>query len=416
MSDWHRSFKAIWIAEFIAIAGFATTTPIIPFYLQDLGLGGASLNFWNGFTQTGASLAMALMAPIWGSLADSYGRKPMLLRAMLGGAVLIGLMSLTTAPWQVALLRTVQGGLTGTVAAATVLTASIVPPAEVGYRLGLMQMAIYLGNSVGPLFGGVVGDQAGYRINFLVTGVLLLSSALIIMRFVREDFTPAPRSGSILRNAVPDFSPIVQVPALAALLAVVFMVQFANSVAVPMLPLFVQSLSRGAERAGSMSGLIIAASSGAGALAAATIGKVSGRFGYGRTLLFCLGGAFLFYLPQGFVSTPWQLLALRLGSGVCLGGTMPSVNALIATLCARERQGSTFGLSASISSTGMALGPAVGAVVATAAGYPSVFFVTTAILGVVGAVTAFSVGRSSRPRTDDMSAGIGVADEKEPGV
>jgi len=394
MNDWKRSFNAIWVAEFIAIAGFATSTPIIPLYLRDLGLTDpASLNFWTGLTQASSSIAMAVFAPIWGSLADSYGRRLMLLRAMLGGALLLGLLSLATEPWQVAVLRTLQGCVTGTVSAATVLTASITPIKEVGYRLGLIQMAVYLGNSAGPLFGGIVADTLGLRINFLATSALLVMAALIVMRFVKEEFIPKPRTGSLFRNAIPDFSPLAKIPALAPLLGVVFAVQFAAAVVSPMLPLFIMHLTGQIERVGSLSGLIIAAGSLSGAVAAAAIGKVSGKFGYGRTLIVCMMGATAFYLPQGLVTTPWQLLWLRLGSGIFLGGTMPSVNALIASLCDKDKQGSTFGLSSSIANAGAALGPAVGATLATVAGYPSVFFATSGILGGIGIAVATSMRR-----------------------
>ncbi len=374
MNDWKRSFNAIWIAEFIAIAGFATSTPIIPLYLRDLGLTDpASLNFWTGLTQASSSIAMAVFAPIWGSLADSYGRRLMLLRAMLGGALLLGLLSLATEPWQVAVLRTLQGCVTGTVSAATVLTASITPIKEVGYRLGLLQMAVYLG--------------------------MLVLAALIVTRYVKEEFIPKPRTGSLFRNAIPDFSPLKTIPALAPLMGVVFAVQFAAAVVAPMLPLFIMHLTGQVERVGSLSGLIIAAGSLSGAVAAAAIGKVSGKFGYGRTLIVCMIGATVFYLPQGLVTTPWQLLWLRLGSGIFLGGTMPSVNALIASLCDKDRQGSTFGLSSSIANAGAALGPAVGATLATIAGYPSVFFATSGILGGIGVAVAASMRKGGRSGT-----------------
>jgi len=329
----------------------------------------------------------------------------MLLRAMLGGALLIGLMALTTEPWQVATLRTLQGCVTGTVAAATVMTAAIVPVKEIGYRLGLMQMAVYLGNSVGPLFGGVIADTLGLRVNFVATSALLLSAAFIVSRFVTEEFKPKPRTGSILRNAIPDFSPLLRTPALGSLMAVVFSVQFASAVVTPMLPLFIMHMTGSTTGVGSLSGLIIAAGSISGAIAAAAIGKVSGRVGYGRTLIACMIGATAFYLPQGFVTTPWQLLFLRLGSGIFLGGTMPSVNALIASLCDRDRQGATYGLSSSIANAGAALGPAVGASLATAAGYPSVFFATSGILGGIGVAVAASMrrkgGLSRAPGADD---------------
>ncbi len=402
MNDWKRSFNAIWIAELIAIAGFATTTPIIPLYFKSMGMTDpAALNFWTGLTHSGASLAMAIFAPIWGSLADSYGRKLMLMRAMFGGALLIGLMGIATDPWQIAVLRTLQGCVTGTVAAATVRAAAILPAAETGYRLGLMQMAVYLGNSVGPLFGGVVGDTLGYRSNFLATSVLLVLAGVIILRHVHEDFTPKPKTSSVLKNALPDFSPLLKTPALASLLGVVFSVQFANAVVAPMLPLFIIQLSSGVTAVGSISGTIIAAGALSGALAAGVIGKISGRIGYARTLIMCMFGAFAFYLPQGFVTSPWQLLALRVGSGIFLGGTMPSVNALIASICDKGKQGATYGLSASISSAGMALGPVVGSTMATALGYPSVFFLTSAILGGIGAL----VSRSTRTKGREAPAG-----------
>jgi len=392
MNDWKKSFNAIWIAEFLAIAGFATSAPIIPMYFQSMGMtDSASLNFWTGITHTSASIAMALMAPIWGALADSYGRRPMLLRAMTGGAILIGLMAFATEPWQILVLRTIQGSVTGTVAAAIVLTASMTPPEETGYRLGLLQMSVYLGNSIGPLFGGVVADTVGLRVNFLATSVLLVLSAIIVLVFVREDFKPKPRTGSLLRNAVPDFSILKTTPLLGSLLAVNFAVQLASSVVIPMLPLHIMEMTGNSTGVGSMSGMIIAAGSISGAIAAAVIGKVSGKFGYGRTLIVCLAGATVFYLPQGLARSPWPLLFMRLGSGVFLGGTMPSVNALIASVCARDRQGATYGLATTVSSIGMALGPALGATLSTVAGYPSVFFATSIILGGISTVVVLSI-------------------------
>jgi DHA1 family multidrug resistance protein-like MFS transporter len=399
MQPWQRSFRAIWVAEFLAIAGFATTIPIVPLYFRQLGMTDpTALNFWTGMTHVGPSLAMALFAPIWGSLADSYGRKLMLLRAMFGGAILIALQGFTTEPWQVMVLRTLQGCVTGTVAAANVLTASLVPVAQAGYYLGLMHMAVYLGNSTGPLFGGIVGDALGYRFNFFATGLILAAAGLVILRFVREDFSPRPRTGSILRNALPDLSILRRTPALLPLMGVVFSVQMAGSITGPLMPLFVMELMGNGGAVGSTSGFIIASASISAALAAALIGRVSIELGYARTLLICLSGAFLFYLPQGFVTAPWQLLLLRMGSGIFLGGTIPTVNALIVTHCQKDRQGATFGLSSAISSAGMALGPAIGSTIAIALGYRAVFMATTLVLAMVGASIGLGLSRRASSR------------------
>ena len=124
MEGWVRSFNALWIAELFAIMGFSTSNPIIPLYLTELGVHDpAALNWWTGAINGISSLALAIFAPMWGALADSYGRKIMLLRAMIGGSIIIGLLAITNSPWQVLLLKTLQGCITGTIAAATVLTA-----------------------------------------------------------------------------------------------------------------------------------------------------------------------------------------------------------------------------------------------------------------------------------------------------
>ncbi|MCX7774861.1 MAG: MFS transporter [Rectinemataceae bacterium] len=384
MEQWRKSFNALMIAEFLAIVGFSTSNPIIPLYLRELGITDvASLNLWTGAINGASAFVMAMAAPIWGALADSYGRKIMLLRAMVGGAIIMGLLALTNAPWQVLLLKTIQGAITGTVSAATVLTASLVPAESLGYYMGLLQMAVFTGNSAGPMFGGFITDIAGSRMNFLATSVLLAGAAILVFRHVRETWIPTPRTGSVLRNAIPDLSLLNAKSPLRSIFIVVFVIQAANAMVGPIIPLVVLHLQKTAAFAGSISGLIIGVASLAGALGAVVTGKVSVRMGYDRALLACIGGAFLAYLPQGLVQSPWQLLVLRALSGFFMGGTMPTANALIGLRSRKERQGATFGMSSAISNSGASLGPVVGATVATLAGYQAAFFVTTLLLGML---------------------------------
>lgn len=400
MDTWRRSYGALWVAELVAIMGFATSNPIIPLFLKDIGVSDpVRLNWWTGTISAVSSLMLALFAPIWGSLADSYGRKLMLLRAMFGGSLIMGLLAFATSPWQVLFLKALQGCITGTVAAATVLTTSIVPQEEIGYRLGLMQMAVFIGNSLGPLFGGVVTDLAGSRVNFILTAVFLLVAALVSLRLIREDFIPKPKSGSFLRNAIPDFGILAEKPALLPLMFTIFGVQFASAIVGQLMPLIIMSMNHKGTATGSLAGVIIGVASAAGALGSVAMGKVSRKTGYGRTLFTCILGACVFYMPQGFAREPWQLLILRACSGFFMGGTMPTVNALIADICDREKRGSTYGLSSSVSSSGMAFGPAAGAAIANIAGYPAVFFTTTVLLGIVG----LSVMRFVKRKGADLS-------------
>jgi MFS transporter, DHA1 family, multidrug resistance protein len=381
--SWKKTFFAIFFAEGLAIAGFSTSMPIIPFYFQELGVHGtSSINFWNGITQAGSAIALAIFAPIWGSLADHFGRRKMLLRALFGGAFIVGLMAFVTAPWQLLTLRVIQGAVTGTVAAATVFTTSVVPEKKIGFCLGLLQSAVFVGASIGPLFGGVISDNFSHRTAFLFTTMFLFAGGLLIYFFTRENFVPKPVQGKVLKKAIPDFKSVSLNSGLIALFIMIFTIQLAGSVINPILPLFIQSITPDVTILGTATGIILGSTALAGATASAAIGRVSDRMGHWRTLAVCMAGAVLLYIPQGCVRSWHELLILRIFDGMFMGGTMPAVNALISKRTPQENRGSVFGLSTSVASMGMALGPALGAASASLLGYPSVFFITSGIMAV----------------------------------
>jgi DHA1 family multidrug resistance protein-like MFS transporter len=373
------------------VAGFTTSTPIIPFYLQDLGVSDPfRLKLLTGLLQTLPSVSLVFFSPVWGGLADNYGRKPMLLRALFGGVVIMLLQGLVTAPWQLLALRTLQGCITGTIAAATILVASVAPQAEAGYALGLLQMAIFLGASLGPLFGGVIADAFGRRVNFFATSILLLAAAVIVTRYARDNFKPPANRKSILKSMIPDFRPLGSSRALLSLLAVIAADQVAGSILNPFLPLIIQGLTTGSAHVGSTTGLILGLGAVSSALAAFSIGKISYRVGYKRTLVICMVGAAAFMIPQAFARTPLELLLLRIASCFFVGGNLPSANALIAQRTEPGKQGSIYGLSSAIASGSNALGPVIGASIAVTAGYAPVFLSTAGILAAAGiAITVF---------------------------
>src|SRR5205823_6634937 len=152
---------------------------------------------WSGAVNAGGAAVMAISAPLWGIIADRYGRKPMVLRAMFAGSVTIALMSLAQRPWHLLVLRFFEGAFTGTVTASTTLVASTTPRERMGFGLGMMQMAVFSGSSVGPLLGGVLGDRLGYRPTFVVAGSMLFISAILVLTLVREEFTRPARPAGV---------------------------------------------------------------------------------------------------------------------------------------------------------------------------------------------------------------------------
>src|SRR5205807_1772568 len=98
-----------------------------------------------------SGLAMAIASPIWGVLGDRFGRKPMLIRSMVGGALTVGLVAFAQNPAQLVVLRFLQGATSGTVAAATSLVAAETPRSRVGWALGVVTSAVALGGAIGPV-------------------------------------------------------------------------------------------------------------------------------------------------------------------------------------------------------------------------------------------------------------------------
>jgi len=159
---------------------FGFVFPFLPLFIAELGVGGIEqVEVWSGVTAFGQAAVLSVFSPVWGAIADRYGRRVMVLRVAFAGGIILGLMGLSQNIWQFLALRLIQGALTGVVAASTALASAFVPRERLGYAMGLIQMSAFAGNSVGPLLGGFVADRVGYRASFAVTAGLMLSAGVI---------------------------------------------------------------------------------------------------------------------------------------------------------------------------------------------------------------------------------------------
>lgn len=395
---WQRNLVVIWIAELIAISGFSIFMPFMPYYVQELGVTRLEeVEFWSGLLLTSQAVTMAAVAPLWGSLADRYGRKIMVVRAMFGGSVVIALMGLTRNVGQLAALRAVQGALTGTVPAAITLVASSTPPQRRGTALGLLQMAIYLGASVGPFLGGLIADHVGYRPTFWVTGGLLFCAGVLMATLVHEEFTPPEESDSRKKSHLWDgLVMVLHTRSLVVVLGISVLMRLGTRIVGPMLPLFVQEIAAPGAKIASLTGAIEGFSAAASAVAAFTLGRLSDRIGYRRILLLC---STIACVLSGFMSGArnlTQLLVLRALVGAAMGGILASVSALQAALAPKDRFGAVYGVDTSVVAGANAVAPMIGAGLAASRGLRSVFLGAAAMYGVATiAVAALVPGRKS---------------------
>jgi DHA1 family multidrug resistance protein-like MFS transporter len=390
------SFTLLLISQLLATTAFMFVVPFMPLYVQELGVedpGRAAA--WAGFINGASGATMALVAPLWGRLSDRLGRKLMLLRATLTAAVVVGSMGFVTAPWQLLGLRLLQGTLTGTVPAATALVASSSSSESAGFRLGALQTVIFVAAGVGPALGGISADLAGIRTSFFVTSVLLAVSGTLVLLGVAEnrpardevEETEVEEGASHHRASLPYR---LLLPGLLAL----FAVHVAITSAAVALPGFVHTLAGAASHVATQAGWIIGSGALVASLGSLLGGRLVGRFGIRRVIVGALALAGLAAIPQALVTSVPELWALRLATSLFLGCAIPVANLAIKEAAPPERQGAAFGVASSATSTGFALGPIGGGLLASTLGFWAAFLVPGAAL--LALATAFGLAWAPR--------------------
>jgi DHA1 family multidrug resistance protein-like MFS transporter len=377
-SPWAPTLAVLWVAQMVAELAFSFALPFIPLYIQELGVeDAAQAGLWAGAMAGGFAVVMAVMGPVWGQVADRHGRRLMIQRALFGATVVIGAMALVQTPEQLFVLRLLQGSVTGVVAATTVVVSLTVPRERLTWALGLMHAALFAGTALGPIIGGLVSDQFGYRAAFVATGALFLASGLLVTFFVAEP----PREPGEAARAAPSMGAsmwaILGRPELVAVIGLLTLIRFASYTAQPVLPLYIQELAGNPARLATLTGIVIAATGVASTVSALAAGPAAERYGRRRMLLVCLAAAAGLCALQAIVTSVWQLLLLRTAMGLALGGMIPALQALFSDLTPAGRRGMAFGILATASAIGNGGGPVFGSLIAATFSVPAVFLATT---------------------------------------
>lgn len=154
-SPLRRNVRVLWGGQFLSIAGLTVMVPLLPFYLRELGALEADENrLWTGLCLAAPAVTLAMVSPVWGKLGDRWGRKWMVVRALIGLAVSLALMGLAQTPLQFFLFRLLQGACGGVVDSASAFAGAEAPEEERGSVLGRLQSATAAGALAGPLVGG----------------------------------------------------------------------------------------------------------------------------------------------------------------------------------------------------------------------------------------------------------------------
>lgn len=374
---------------------YTMLVPFLPVYLLELGVSEGSVAMWSGVTFSITFLIAGIMAPIWGKMADSRGKKLMAIRAGIGIGIAYGMTGFVTNPWELLATRALQGFANGFLPAAMTMVSLSVPKERVGRALGIFQTGLILGNVIGPLLGGMVESVVGMRPVFYVAAIVLFLVTAAVALWVKEPklesvskadaaddgtIKPAHQNTSIWD----DLKMAGQNPVLAELLWLFFIMQGSILMLQPILALYVGQMQGSMDNAAMVSGTILSIGGLAGVVMTNVWAGFGQRKGYFRAIAYALCGTGLFIFLQSLPLGLWWFGGLQVLVGCCIVGVNPSLSSAVALCTAPEVRGRVFGLTTTAQQFGSMVGPLFASAVTTLFGIEYVFLATGALLMAVG--------------------------------
>ena len=240
---WQGTLVIMCFAQMVSMIGFSSIFPFLPLYVKSLGtVTSLSADLCTGLVFSGQAFSMMIASPIWGALADRWGRKLMVARAMFGGAVIMALMAFARSAEELVALRMIQGLITGVMGATNALVAATVPRGRAGYAMGLMQVSMGLGLGLGPVIGGVVADTYGYRAAFYITAGLLAFAGLVVWLGVDEHFVVREATDQTPAGFLAAWRRALSSRGVPLAYTLRFINQMGRIIFMPILPLFILAL------------------------------------------------------------------------------------------------------------------------------------------------------------------------------
>jgi MFS transporter, DHA1 family, multidrug resistance protein len=341
-SGWQRNVWALSLSVFIAFVGFQFFSPFLPLYVRELGVTDPSaIALWSGVLAAVTPTVSGFLAPLFGRLADRFGRKMMLIRSLAGFTVIIAAMGLVTSVWQLFAARFLQGLFAGFTPMAMAVASVSAPRAKVASAIARVQGAQLLSVAVGPAIGGFAATHLGIRPAFYVTAILCAVS-LVALIFLFQEQRAAPVGDAAARPRSAPLREFLGQAHFLPVMGLLMIAQFIDRGLALVIPLQVAHMSEIAAPA-TTSGIIISAAAVGATVSASLAARLSAVVPAGQLLFIQLmaGGLFCgaMALAGGWVS----LLVLRVLVALCLCGALTLAYALGGMIVAPEARGAAFG-------------------------------------------------------------------------
>jgi DHA1 family multidrug resistance protein-like MFS transporter len=346
--------KNLWIMFFtlvVMMLGFGIIIPIMPFYVTRLGATGSTL----GMLMATFSITQFIFAPVWGSLSDRFGRKPIIVIGVLGNVLTQLMMGFATQLWMLFAARALAGILSSAaLPTAMAYAGDSTAPKDRPAAMGLLGAAMSMGMVLGPGIGGLLAGSSLATPFFVAAGLSCI--ALLLVLLILPESLPVERRTHVKDVRGPQLQMMwhaLRGP-MGFLLFLAFLLSFGLANFEGVFGLYtLRRFNYGPGQVGSIMMII-------GVVSAITQGVLTGvttrRWGelaVIRAALLCTGIGFVVMLTATSFSTVLLTVAFFVLSNGMIG---PSVASLISKQ-ASSGQGMSMGLNNAFMGLGRIVGP-----------------------------------------------------------
>jgi MFS family permease len=368
----------------LMMTGYGLVMPVFARRLSEFGDGVEEL----GFITMSFALAQLIGAPLMGSLADSRGRRPIILLSLI--SVAFSYVGYVLAPSTIffILIRGAAGFLSaGLFPAAMGVVSDLVPEDRRARWAGIVMGSYAVGMIFGPVIGGVLYDALGYAAPFILSAVVAFMALIAAFFMIPETRTPEIRQREILRNRHANPQPVRQASIWDALprslyiflilLVIDFISSFSFAFVEPQMIFYFYDVLRWST---TQFGVLVGIYGITSVIGQMGLGQLSDKWGRKPLIIAGLIPNMLFF---GGLAVLTDYYAMMIGAAFAgLGNALiaPAANAFYLDITAEEHRSRVIGVKGSFWSLGGVLGPLAVAVVAGIMAPQQVFWIASGMV------------------------------------
>lgn len=175
----------MFLSALIQVAHFSVQ-PILSLFVSELH-GPENIALFSGIAFSAAGLGNLLMARRWGEIGDRIGYLKVLVLLLFIAGIIYLPGGFVSEFWQLLIIRFVLGiSIGGMIPVRIAFIRQEAPIAMQGEVMGYETSLRFLGNVIGPAFGGVMAGYFGFSSVFLTTSLLLLCCGIILITMIHR--------------------------------------------------------------------------------------------------------------------------------------------------------------------------------------------------------------------------------------